>query len=415
MFRKYEDLPEVEIPNDREIKLSDGTLREGAQMPGVVIKSKDKLEIYKYLHKIGIEKVENFLYNDRDRQVTKKMLDLGYDKPEVTGWIRAAKKDVELLNDFERINETGVLVSVSDTHLFDKIGFEDYEEARQHYLDVIQEVVDHGLKPRCHIEDLTRSSLNEFAFPLIEEILSISPEAIIRVCDTLNFGIPFEGADPYSVPDIVEKLRDMGAKDIELHIHDDYGLGVANVLSGFWHGANWGNLTFMGLGERAGVAELEKILLFLEDRVGIEKYDLSYLKEFAEFFEESAEYHVPNNKAIVGKNVFAHESGIHTDGVLKNPMTYEPYPPEKVGAERKLMVGDSSGKEVIASKVNEILDKIEADIQVNKNDQRINKIYKQIQEIYEKGKRDSCILDEELVEMMDDYFNLEVDELWKKL
>jgi len=408
MLRSYEDLPKVEIPNDKEIMISDGTLREGAQMPGVFIDKEDKLEIYKYLHKMGVEKIENFLYNDRDRQVTREMLDLGYDNPEVTGWMRASKKDIEKIISMEGIKETGILTSVSDSHIFDKIGFKTREEAKEKYLDVIQEVVDHGIKPRCHIEDITRSDVEGFTIPFVKEILEIAPDAVIRVCDTLNYGVPFEGKLPYSIPNITKRLNQIGVEDIEMHIHDDFGLGVANVLSGFWHGANWGNLTFMGMGERCGVAELEKILIFIVERLGIEKYDLSVAKELAEYIGKNANYHVPYNKAVVGKNVFAHESGIHTDGVLKNPYTYEPYPPEKVGAERIFMIGDSSGKEVIADKVNKILDKKGFDEEVDKKDERIYKIHKEIQEMYEDGKRDSCILDEELFQIMSEYFDMGV-------
>ncbi len=408
MITSYEDLPKIELPVDQEIKISDGTLREGAQMPGVVIKSQDKLEIYKYLSEIGIEKVENFLYSERDRNVTKEMLDLGYEKPEITGWIRANKKDIELVTSMGGIEETGILTSVSDSHIFDKIGFESREEAKESYLDVVQEVVDHGITPRCHVEDLTRAEVEDFVLPFIKEVVEIDENAVIRICDTLNYGIPFEGELPYSIPRLVREIKELGVKDIELHIHDDYGLGVANVLSGFWHGANWGNMTVMGLGERAGVAELEKILLFLKDRLGIDKYDLTVLKDLANYMEENANYHVPYNKAVVGENVFAHESGIHTDGVIKNPFTYEPYPPEMVGAKRKFMIGDSSGREVIAKKANEILEENNIDLKVDKNDGRIKEIYREIQEIYEKNKRSSCILDKEFKEMMNEHFSMEV-------
>ncbi|WGI16937.1 hypothetical protein [Methanonatronarchaeum sp. AMET-Sl] len=408
MITSYEDLPNIELPVDQEIKISDGTLREGAQMPGVVIKSEDKLQIYKYLHQIGVEKVENFLYSDRDRKVTREMIDLGYDKPEVTGWIRASKKDIELVTSMDGIEETGILTSVSDCHLFDKIGFESREEAKESYLEVVQGVVDHGITPRCHVEDVTRAEVEDFVLPFIEEIIEIDSDAVIRICDTLNYGIPFEGKLPYSIPQLVREIKDLGVKDIELHIHDDYGLGVANVLSGFWNGANWGNMTVMGLGERAGVAELEKVLLFLTDRLGIDKYDLTVLKDLANYLEENANYHVPYNKAVVGENVFAHESGIHTDGVIKNPFTYEPYPPEMVGAKRKFMIGDSSGREVIAKKTNDILKEQNIELKVDKNDKRIKEIYNDIQQLYEENKRSSCILDKEFKEIMNRHFDKEV-------
>src|SRR5665648_1283546 len=104
----------------------------------------------------------------------------------------------------------------------------------------------------------------------------------------------------------------------ETHIHDDFGLGVANTLAGYWAGANWASLTFLGIGERSGNSELEKVLLFLKLRVeGFEKYDMLKFVEFAEFMEREIGIRVPRNKSIVGKNVFSHESGIHTAGVIK--------------------------------------------------------------------------------------------------
>ncbi|MBS1263342.1 MAG: 2-isopropylmalate synthase [Methanonatronarchaeales archaeon] len=405
MFTGYGDLPEVELPG--EVFISDSTLREGVQMPGVVMGLDVKLRIYEMLHDIGVEKLECFLFNERGKRLAGEMLDAGYEAPEVTAWARAVPGDIDVVLEFPEIEETGLLMSVSDTHLFDKLGFEDYGEARETYLDGLQYCVDHGLRPRCHVEDVTRASLEEFVFPFVEDVLEVAPDAIIRLCDTLGYGVPYHPSKlPFSVPLLTRRVEELGAGEIEWHVHDDFGLGVANVLSGYFHGANWANLSFFGMGERAGIAELEKVLVFLVTRCGVGKYDLSSIKEAAEFLEREASYDVPDNKAAVGKNVFAHESGIHSSAVLKNPFTYEPYPPEVVGADRRFMVGDSSGRGAVASKLEEALARRGIEKDLDKDDPLVQRAFEEVQRQFDGG-RDSCITGEEFDRYVEEYLGTE--------
>lgn len=406
----------MELPLKQEIQISDSTIRDGVQMPGIVITKKNKLKIYEYLHKIGIEKLECFLYNERDKATAREMLDINYEFPEVTGWARATREDIDLILKFDRIKETGILMSVSDSHIFDKIEFKSREDAMDRYLKAVDYAIDHGLRVRCHLEDATRSDFNGFTFPLVEEILSRDKNAIIRICDTLGVGMPFPDVDlPYGIPKIVKDLRERGVINIESHIHDDFGLGVANSLAAYWYGANWSNLTFLGIGERAGNSELEKILVFFIHRIkGFEKYNSEVLVEFARYIEKEVRIFVPRNKAIVGRNIFAHESGIHTAGVIKNPFLYEPFPPESVGGERRLMVGDSSGTEVIRKKVEEIAEELMGlKVKVEKKDPRILAIYRDIHKLYDEEGRRSCISDDEMRKYVEKYFMFEpvVDEV----
>ncbi|MFC1787176.1 isopropylmalate synthase [Halobacteriota archaeon] len=410
MYRTYEDMPKIKLPLDQEIKISDSTLRDGAQMPGIVFKKAHKLCIYDYLNEIGIEKTEVFLYNERDRSAVRDMLDRGYDVPEVTGWARAVPKDIDLVLDMDSIKETGILMSVSDVHIFDKLGLNSREEAEEKYLNALQYAVDHGLRARCHLEDITRADFKGFVIPFVKKIVEIAPDALIRVCDTVNYGLPFPEVDlPYSIPKIIKLLKDIGVKNIETHVHDDFGLGLTNTLAGYWYGANWSNLTFLGIGERAGNTEMEKLLVFLISRVeGFQKYNSKSLVKFADYMENEIGVRVPRNKSIVGKNVFSHESGIHTDGIIKNPFTYEPFPPELVGGKRELMVGDSSGDEVIRYKVEEALRELmHLDLSIDKKDPRIQSIKRDIQKLYDGESRVSCISDVELRAYAEKYFLLE--------
>jgi isopropylmalate/homocitrate/citramalate synthase len=409
IYKTYDDLPKIVLPEGREVFISDSTIRDGSQMPGVVIKRKHRLKIYEFLHEIGVEKLETFVYHERDRDPIADMQDLGYEYPEITGWARALPADIDFVLDVNGINETGILMSVSDSHIFDKMQLGSREEARERYLDAIQYAVDHGLRTRAHLEDMTRADLHGFVYPLVKEILEIDPDCTIRICDTLGFAVPFaEMCEPYSIPKIVTRIKELGAKNVETHIHDDFGMSVSSAIAGYWYGANWSSLTFLGIGERSGNTELEKILLFLARRVeGFEKYDLSCMARFAEYMEHHIGIRIPRNKSIVGRNVFVHESGIHTAGVIRNPFTYEPYPPEIIGAERQLLIGDSSGREVIRHKVEAALcELMQLKVSIDKGDPRITGIQKEIQRIYDAEERVSCISDEELTRYVEKYFML---------
>ena len=417
MIRDYDDLPKIKLPNPEEIKISDSTIRDGAQMPGIVMTRSHKLKIYEYLHHIGVEKLECFLYNERDRLVAKEMLNMGYEKPEVTAWSRAKKADIDLVLSMDGIEETGILMSISDVHIFDKLNFKSRDDAVETYLDALSYAVDHGLRTRCHLEDITRADF-DFVKAFVKKILEIDKDSIIRICDTVGMGLPYPHVDPpFGIPGIVKSLKEeLNVKNIETHMHDDFGFAVPNSIAGFLYGANWSNLTFLGIGERAGNAELEKILVFLVYRCeGFEnRYNLEKLVEFARFMEKEVRIHVPRNKAIVGENVFAHESGIHTAGVIKKPFTYEPFPPKLVGAKRKLMIGDSSGREVIRKKVEEIASEmLGVEFKIDKRDPRIDAIYRDIHKLYDIEGRRSCISDDELKKYIEKYFLFEpvVDEV----
>ncbi|MGM0770296.1 MAG: homocitrate synthase/isopropylmalate synthase family protein [Halobacteriota archaeon] len=411
IYRTYDDLPKIKLPKGQEVSISDSTIRDGAQMPGIVLKAEHKLRIYEFLHQIGIEKLETFAYNERDRNAIKMMFDRGYESPEITGWARAVPADIDLILDIEEIKETGVLMSVSDAHVLDKMGLPNREAAEEKYLNALQYAVDHGLRTRAHIEDMTRADNTYFVYPLIEKILEIDPNCTIRLCDTIGYGVPFEGIpEPFGIPEMVRHLKeDLHVKNIETHCHDDFGLAVANSIAGYWHGANWSNVTFLGIGERAGNAELEKLLLFLCRRVeGFDKYNLECLADFGKFMQKEIGIRIPRNKSVIGSNVFAHESGIHTAGVIKNPFTYEPYPPEIVGGNRVFLIGDSSGIEVLRFKVQDTLKELMGvQLTVEKDDKRLRSIQKDIHELYDKEKRVSCISDEEIQAYVEKYFLFE--------
>lgn len=158
MMRKYEEMPKIKLPNAKDIRISDTTLRDGCQMPGIVMKKSHKLKIFEYLHDMGVEKLETFVYNDRDKEACRAMMDCSYEYPEVTGWARANPSDIDEVLKIGGIRETGILMSISDSHIYDKMGLKSYGEAEAKYLKALQYAVDHGLKTRCHIEDTSRAN-----------------------------------------------------------------------------------------------------------------------------------------------------------------------------------------------------------------------------------------------------------------
>jgi len=369
-------------------------------MPGIFLNESHKLRIFEYLHRIGIEKLECFVFSPSDRAVAERMLEKGYTHPAVTAWARANRDDIEAVARVRGIRETGILMSVSDLHIFKKMGFASRPEAERSYLDAMAYALEKGLAVRCHLEDITRADFHGFVAPLVEKMLRIAPDAVIRVCDTVGIGLPDPRAElPRGIPRLIRALKDLGVRHIETHMHDDFGLAVANSLIGFDYGADWTSAAFLGIGERAGNAAMEEILINLAHTEGLQsRYDLSCLAELARFMEAELGLVIPGNKAVVGKNAFVHRSGIHGAAVIKEPRTYEPFPPELVGGRRELVAGPTSGLEIVTYKVNEILAAYKRGVSLSKDDPRIRAIFEEVRGFYEgkEPRKNPDVLPEEM-------------------
>jgi len=207
---------------------------------------------------------------------------------------------------------------------------------------------------------------------------------------------------PNGIPAKVKAIKaETRIENIEIHAHDDFGNAVENTVaairaaSGVWDRI-YASTTFLGIGERAGNAETEKIIMNLYMHYGVKKYEgkTQMLKRLADFIGYATGYVVPPNKAIVGDYAFAHESGIHTHGVLSNPLTYEPYPPELVGNKRRLTIGKHSGRAIIKHKIQEITGKTPSSDQVMA-------VMSRVKEIYENGRKAS-LKEEEFKRILDE-------------
>ncbi|MBQ3590344.1 MAG: 2-isopropylmalate synthase, partial [Clostridia bacterium] len=260
----YESVPKVSfnhrvVPMNMpaEIWITDTTFRDGQQStaPFTVKQIRD---LYEMLHRLGgpkglIRQSEFFVYSDKDRRALAACQDLGYQFPEITTWIRASKKDFELVKSLG-IRETGVLVSCSDYHIYNKMGLT-RQCALDKYLSVISDVLEMGISPRCHFEDITRADFYGFVLPFAEELNKLSKQSgipvKIRACDTMGYGISYTGAAlPRSVPGIMYGLMHYAgipSAMLEWHGHNDFYKVVTNAATAWLYGCSGVNCSLLGI------------------------------------------------------------------------------------------------------------------------------------------------------------------------
>ena len=379
---------EIKAPAS-DIELHDTTLREGEQTPGVVYNIEDKLRIAEMLLDIGIDRIESGFPASSETEkkaVSRIVKDLG--SKHIFGFARAVKRDIEQVID---CGCEGILISFppSDIHLQYKLRI-----TRQEYLERAIEMVEfaksHGLKIVYSAEDATRAEYN-WLLQVFKTVQDVGAD-VCRIADTLGC------ITPTAMGILVSRLKRDGIKKIEVHCHNDYGLALANSLSAFESGADAISTSVLGIGERAGIAATEEVILDLYVFYGIRKYKIGKLTELCRLVSELSGFKPWPTKPVVGDNVFVHYSGIHQDGVLKRAMVYESYPPELVGGRRKILLGKVSGRAAVKAKLLEL--------GVNVDDQKLLVITNKVKEI--SVNRKSAITDEEFIEILRKEFGIEV-------
>jgi isopropylmalate/homocitrate/citramalate synthase len=368
--------------------IDDTTMRDGIQMPGLAVGPKVAAKLAQLLSEAGVERIEIFHYQKPDRKAAELIQKMKFDL-RVAGWCRAVKEDVDsaVQCGFRKV---GISHPVSDIHFKAKWP----DKTRDQILANVVEAVEyaaktHGLRTFVHGEDSTRADW-DFEKKFINAVAQAGAECY-RVCDTVGIGLSDLNAPlPNGIPAKVQAIKkETKIRAIEIHAHDDFGNAVENTMaairaaSGLWDKI-YASTTFLGIGERAGNAETEKVLLNLYLQYGVKKFEgkTEKLKQTADFIGKATGYVVPPNKAIVGDYGFAHESGIHAHGVLSNPWTYEPYPPELVGNKRRLTIGKQSGKGIIKHKITEITGK-------TPTAQTLTTVVEKVKGIYANGRRAS--------------------------
>lgn len=409
----YNEIPKMNftgemVPMDipEKIWVTDTTFRDGQQ--SMTSFSVEQIStIFDYLNKIDnnsgiIRQSEFFLYTDKDKEAVRKCQEKGYKFPEITAWIRAHEEDLKLVKELD-ISETGMLMSCSDYHIYDKLNM-NREKAMEYYLNIASKAIELGIKPRCHLEDITRADFDSFVIPLVKKLMELSKQSgidvKIRACDTMGLGVPYNGTEiPRSVPGIMNKLRKeagVESKLIEWHGHNDFYSVVNNSSAAWQYGCSGVNGTIFGIGERTGNCPLEGMLIeYAQIKGTLENMDLRYLKDLSDYFEKDLGYKISEKTPFVGDDFNLTKAGIHADGLLKNEEIYNAFDTTNIlGRPPLVAVNQYSGLAGIAAWINGFYN-LKDEKKLSKRDEKLKPIKKWVDDQYKNG-RTSVIRNEEL-------------------
>ncbi len=396
----------VPINMPKDIWITDTTFRDGQQSraPYTV---EQIVHLYELIAKLGGEKgiirqSEFFVYSQKDREAVKRCMDLGYQFPEITTWIRASKSDFELVRDIG-IKETGILVSCSDYHIFKKLNMT-RRQAMDHYLAVVKEALDAGLRPRCHLEDITRADFYGFVVPFVNALTDLSEEAgipvKIRMCDTMGYGVSFSGvALPRSVPGIVYGLHhyaQVPSEMLEWHGHNDFGNAITNAATAWLYGASAVNCSLLGIGERTGNIPLEAMVMqYASLRGTMDGMHPEVITEIAHYYTHELHYHIPPMTPFVGENFNVTRAGIHADGMMKDAEIYNIFDTEAIlHRPANVSISNTSGLAGLAFWINNHYG-LQGDQMVTKQSTVVTEAKAIIDRLYEAG-RNTLMSTEEL-------------------
>lgn len=327
------------------VKILDTTLREGEQTPYVNFSVNEKIEIAKMLDDVGVEMIEagDPSVSNNVAKAIEKIAALGL-RAEVVAHSIAARSGIDRAKACGA-DRVAIFYATSKIHLDEKL-----HKTPEQALEIIREHICYakslGLKVRYTPEDATRT---EFDF-----LVQICNAAIEAGADRISFADTLGIMQPHTMYERVAALREaLHPCQMDLHCHDDYGLALANAMAGIRAGANCIHTTVNGLGERTGIPDLAETILSFHNLEGVQKYNIQPLMELSAYLEKISGFFLSPNKPITGQNAFSHKSGVHTNGVLKDPRTYEPFDPAILGRERKIVIDKYTGKSAVASRLEE--------------------------------------------------------------
>lgn len=319
-----------------DIVIDDTTLRDGEQTAGVVFSKREKLAIARMLDSIGVQEIECGIpaMGEEERGVIRSLVDLGLAARLIT-WNRALVPEIEA-SIACGVGAVDISLSVSDQMIFRKLR-KDRAAVKEQLKVALGYAKKHDLYVSVGGEDASRADLG-FLVELMEIVRALGGDRF-RFCDTLGIMEPFG---------MYEKIaflrRAVPEVEIEVHTHNDLGMATANAIAGIRAGARFVNTTINGLGERAGNAALEEVVMGLKHACGIDAgIDTHRFREMSLFVAKASHRPIPVSKPVVGERVFSHESGLHADGIIKDPANYEGFDPAEVGMERHIVVGKHSG------------------------------------------------------------------------
>lgn len=372
---------------EKEIKIVDTTLRDGEQTAGVAFANHEKVTIAQTLSDMGIDQLEVGIPTmGGDEKATIKAICKRDLKASIMAWNRAVIADIEQSIDCG-VDAVAISLSVSDIHIQHKL-----KKSREWVLENMYNAVTYAKKNGLYIsvngEDASRADIN-----FLIEFINLAKEAgadRFRYCDTVGV------MEPFTLRDTIEKIYKVTNFDIEMHTHNDFGMATANAIAGIVGGANHIGVTVNGLGERAGNAALEEVIMALKFVYGYEtNIDTTRFREISKYVSQASGRELPIWKAIVGTNMFRHESGIHADGALKDPKNYEAFDPAEVGLQRQIVIGKHSGKAAIVNKFKEY--------SIELTNEEANQILEEVRKVSVGLKRE--LFDKELVQIYHDIKN----------
>ena len=332
-----EVLKDVTLPED--IIIYDSTLRDGEQMPGVSFSSEQKLTIARKLDEIGVPEIEAGFpaVSKTEQETVKRIVNEGLNA-KILVLSRLKKEDIDAAIDSDA-DMVLLFIASSPLHLKYKLHLSE-EEIKEKVVKSIEYTKDHGIIPSFSTEDSTRTPL-----PFLEELVKLAYESGAK---RIGFTDTVGCATPQTIQYLFSHMRKLVPTPFSAHLHNDFGLGIANALTALSSGANHICTTINGWGERAGNVPLEQLIMTLsvlyDKDLGIDTAKLTQLSQMVSNFTGIP---IPKTQPFVGDNIFTHESGIHVAAILENPYTYEPISPEFVGNKRNLVLGKHSGKRMI--------------------------------------------------------------------
>ena len=391
----------------RDISITDTTFRDGQQArPPYTIDQ--MVRIYDLLARISgprgvVRQTEFFLYTKNDRETLDRCRALGHRYPECTGWIRAVKGDFRLVRE-AGLRETGMLTSSSDYHIFHKLKFKSRRECMDSYCEVVDAALEAGVRPRCHLEDVTRADIDGFVLPFVDRLMEMTrglPEdrtVKIRLCDTMGFGVSYPGAQlPRSIPKLIYKLnRECGVPSsrLEWHGHNDFHKVHVNGGTAWLYGCDFVNATVFGFGERTGNPPLEAAVFeYIALKGDLSGVDTTAITALAEYMT-SIGLPIPDNYPFVGRAFNVTRAGIHAGGLRQDERIYNIFDTELLlGRPPRVAITDKSGVDGIAHWVNEFFG-LKGDDRISKF--KVHKLARWVIDQYEIEGRLTAISDTEL-------------------
>ncbi|MFZ0697651.1 MAG: 2-isopropylmalate synthase [Nitrososphaeraceae archaeon] len=358
------------VDTGTRVRIFDTTLRDGEQSPGVSITPEQKLQIAIKLDRLGVDAIEaGFpIVSHGEVQAIRNIKKAGLNA-EICGLARTLSSDIDLVINCD-LSYVHTFIATSDIHMQYKLKMAP-EEVIQKAVNAVEYAKSHGLQVEFSAEDATRSDLT-FLTKVFRAVGEAGADRI-DIPDTVGY------ATPEFISNLVGMIKEQISVPISLHCHNDFGLAVANSIAGINAGATCAHVTVNGLGERAGNASLEEFVMALQCLYKKEhNINTKLLYETSKSVSNIMGIAVQANKAIIGENAFGHESGIHTHGILNNPLTYEPIDPEMVGRKRWLQAGKHAGAHGIRAMLE--------DFGIECTDEQLHKIVEKQKNLADKGK-----------------------------